>query len=106
MLDLLLEAHELSLPAPNRPNAPVKLDENTRLLDVLEEREAYLPVTTRSSFFAFKARVDIGCRYGIESYGYTLEQLVGSRDRYGYEGLRFQSHMLDLVDRALGRASR
>ena len=102
MLDLLLEAHELSLPPTGRPVEPVEVVEGMRLLDVLEKREAYLPVKNNRSFFTYGRKTEVGWNQGSKAYRRALEQLLDDPSKSRRDGDRWlQSHLLGLVASAI-----
>jgi len=78
-LDLLLEAHELTLPDSGRLDEPPKLEKGSRLQDVLQRRKAYLPITKAQSFFIFGRRIDFATNF--KSYSAVWEQLGVGSDR-------------------------
>jgi hypothetical protein len=97
-LDLLLEAHELTLLHSGRPAEPVTVEGGTTLLDVLEKRK-HLPVTNRGTFFLFERRIGLGRVAGVKSYHDALEQLL--TEPGGGEGLKLQDLLLKLVGVAI-----
>lgn len=74
-VDLLLEAHGLSLFDPNPPSGPSDIAPTTTLLDVLQKRTEYLPVTVNRSFFIFGRRIDHGL--SLQSYREAMYHLTG-----------------------------
>ena len=81
MVDLLLEAHESSLPDSDPPSRQPEVQAGMTILDVLRKRDGYLPVTLNRSFFIFGRRLDRG--WSLRSYGDVMEQLT--KGRYNQE---------------------
>ena len=54
VMDLLLEAHELTLPNSTGFEERPPVEQGTRLMDVLDRREECHPVTSRQTFFAYR----------------------------------------------------
>ena len=77
MVDLLLEAHESSLPDSGPPSRQPEVQAGMTILDVLRKRDGYLPVTLNRSFFIFGWRLDRG--WTLRSYGDVMEQLTKGR---------------------------
>lgn len=74
MLDLLLEAHEFTLPGSDSSAEALQPELGMRLMDVVQKREEYLPVTNERSFFIFGKRLDV--EFGVQSYQDAFNQLV------------------------------
>ena len=96
-VDLFLEAHELSLPDSSLPSGLVEIKPGMTLLDVLEKRDEYPPVTHNQSFFIFGKRVDHG--YRLQSYQQAMGQLArnGGESEEVMERLLARRTVLDLV---------
>lgn len=78
LLDLLLEAHELSIPEPM--NTGTVLAPHTTLLDLITRRNEYLPITKEGSFFFFfGARLDYGP--SLQSYREVAELMLQGTKR-------------------------
>jgi hypothetical protein len=76
MLELLIQAHELTLP-PEEPADETTLTPGMRLLDMISRHETYLPVTSRQTFFPFGERFGSG---SIKEYAKAWNQLRDDAD--------------------------
>jgi hypothetical protein len=77
-LDILIQAHELSLPGLGRPPKRRKFEPGQRLLDILELKQ-YSPLTLEKSFFIFGGRLDH--ELGLNSYIEACRQLRVDREK-------------------------
>lgn len=81
MVDLLLEAHELTL--PDNVEIVEPLTEGTTLLELLKRREQYNPITREGSFFPLGRRIDRGPSQ--QSYREAVGQITQSDVRVKME---------------------
>lgn len=90
MLELLIEAHELTLPE-ELPN-PITVTERMTLLDVISRHETYSPVTSHQTFFPFGSRIGSA---SIRDYSKAWTQLRG--DSVPYDSYMIARACVELV---------
>lgn len=76
MLELLIEAHELTLQADEQ-EVPITPKAGMKMLDVVSKRPNYGPVTNCQTFFFLGSRFGSG---SIKDYGKALHQLQGDSE--------------------------
>ena len=109
-VDLLMEAHELTLPPPSHTTAVADLDlhEGSTLLDILsvDANTLSLPLSSTQVVFLFGMRLDHDLLDASHLYGRVLQDLLEGRDEWRHilddRALAIEVHMLDLVECMLG----
>ena len=104
-LDVLIEAHELSLPPPNDPPRTVRnLDpsrnKGLQLRNVLPQRNHMSPLPTTQTFFPYGRRLDFNVRATSKRYQNTIKALADHDENQFVErchDLAVQAHMLELI---------
>jgi hypothetical protein len=104
-IDLLMEAHELTLPPPGHTTAVADLDlhEGSTLLDILfvDTDTLNLPLGSTQAFFLFGMRLDHDIWAASDLYNEVLLHLLGGWEQWTRivddQALAVETHMLDLI---------
>jgi hypothetical protein len=105
-VDLLMEAHELTLPPPSHATAVADLDlrEGGTLLDILsvDTNTLSLPLSSTQVFFLFGMRLDHDLLDASHLYRQVLQDLFEGKDEWRHilddRALAIEVHMLDLIE--------
>ena len=103
-IDLLMEAHELTLPPPGYTTvADLDLHEGSTLLNIVsvDTDTLTLPLSGTQAFFLFGMRLDHDIWDASDRYGNVLLHLLGGQEHWirivGDQALAVEIHMLDLI---------